>query len=126
MSSFPTTRLRRLRRSRGLRDVVRETRLSLDDFVYPLLVGPSSRPNAELPAMGRFFVGDLLHEVEDLQARGVRSVILFGIPQEKDEDASGAYDEEGVVQLALRALRERFPDVLLLTDVCLCEYTAHG
>jgi len=126
MSSFPATRLRRLRRTRGLRDIVRETRLSLDDFVYPLFVGPSSQSNVDLPAMGRFSVDDLPREVEDLQARGIRSVILFGIPGDKDEDASGAYDEEGVVQLALRALRDRFPEALLLTDVCLCEYTSHG
>ena len=126
MSSFPATRLRRLRRTRGLRDIVRETRLSLDDFVHPLFVGPSSQSNVDLPAMGRFSVDDLPREVEDLQARGIRSVILFGIPGDKDEDASGAYDEEGVVQLALRALRDRFPEALLLTDVCLCEYTSHG
>jgi porphobilinogen synthase len=126
MSSFPATRLRRLRRTRGLRDVVRETRLSLDDFVYPLFVGPSSQPNPELPAMGRFSVDDVPREVEELQASGIQSVILFGIPDEKDDDASGAYDEDGVVQLALRALRDRFPQLLLLTDVCLCEYTSHG
>jgi porphobilinogen synthase len=71
-------------------------------------------------------VDDLPREVEDLHASGIRSVILFGIPDEKDDDASGAYDEDGVVQLALRGLRDRFPDLLLLTDVCLCEYTSHG
>jgi porphobilinogen synthase len=126
MSSFPGTRLRRLRRTTGLREVVRETRLSLDDFVFPLFVGPSSRSNPDLPAMGRFSVDDLPGETEELQELGIRSVILFGIPDEKDEDASGAYDDDGVVQAGLRALRERFPDLLLLTDVCLCEYTSHG
>jgi porphobilinogen synthase len=126
MSSFPTTRLRRLRRTRGLRDVVRETRLSLDDFVYPLFVGSSSRANPELPAMGRFGVDDLGHEADELQALGIRNVILFGIPDEKDEEASGAYDDDGVIQRSLRVLCERVPELLLLTDVCLCEYTSHG
>jgi porphobilinogen synthase len=105
---------------------VRETRLSLDDFVYPLFVGPDTRANAELPPMGRFSVDDLLREVEELGSLGISAVILFGIPNEKDEEATGAYDDDGVIQRALRELRPRFPELLLLTDVCLCEYTSHG
>jgi porphobilinogen synthase len=105
---------------------VRETRLSLDDFVYPLFVGPDTRPNAELPPMGRFSVADVVREVDELGSSGISAVILFGIPDEKDDEATGAYDEDGVIQRALRELRPRFPELLLLTDVCLCEYTSHG
>ena len=126
MSAFPTTRLRRLRRTDRLRSLVRETRLDLDDFVMPLFVAPSSHPNPELPAMGRFSIEDLAREADELVRLGVRAVLLFGIPDEKDEEGSGAYDEDGVIQVALRALRARLPDLLLLTDVCLCEYTSHG
>ena len=126
MSAFPATRLRRLRRSGALRSLVRETRLDRADFVYPLFVGPDSRPNEELPALGRFSVDDLSREVEELLGLGLSSVILFGIPEEKDEEGSGAYASDGIVQQALRALRERYPDLVLVTDVCLCEYTSHG
>ncbi len=126
MSSFPVTRLRRLRRSDRLRALVRETRLDLDDFVLPLFVGPASEPNPELPALGRFSVEDLATEAEEAARLGVRAVLLFGIPDEKDPEGSGAWDDDGVVQRALRALREASPGLVLLTDVCLCEYTSHG
>jgi len=126
MSAFPVTRLRRLRRTSGIRNLVRETRLDLDDFVMPLFVGPATEPNDALPAMGRWSVEELPEEVDRLAAAGVRGLILFGIPDEKDDEGSGAWDDEGVVQRALRELRPRFPEVVLLTDVCLCEYTAHG
>ena len=126
MSAFPATRLRRLRRSDRLRTLVRETRLDLDDFVLPLFVGPATEPNPELPALGRFSVEDLAAEADETTRLGVKAVILFGIPDEKDADGSGAWDEDGVVQRALRTLREASPALVLLTDVCLCEYTSHG
>ena len=126
VSSFPVTRLRRMRRSAALRSLVRETRLDLDAFVMPLFVGPDTKPNPELPPLGRFSVEELVGEVEGLVRLGVPAVILFGIPEEKDDEGSGAWDDDGIVQRALRALRPRFPELLLLTDVCLCEYTAHG
>jgi porphobilinogen synthase len=126
MSSFPVTRLRRLRRTESLRSLVRETRLSLDEFVYPLFVAPEAERNEELPGMSRLSLDDLAAEADDLTALGVRAVILFGIPEEKDDEGSGAYDDDGIVQRALRLLRERAPGLLLLTDVCLCEYTSHG
>ena len=126
MGAFPVTRLRRLRRTGALRTLVRETRLDLDDFVMPLFVGPRSEPNEALPAMGRWSVDDVGEEVDRLVAAGVRAVILFGIPEEKDEDGSGAWEEDGVIQRTLRELRPRFPELVLLTDVCLCEYTDHG
>jgi porphobilinogen synthase len=126
MSTFPVTRLRRLRRTAALRSLVRETRLDLDAFVMPLFVGPDTRANDDLPPMGRFSVEDLAREGEELARHGVRAVILFGIPEEKDEEGSGAWDADGIVQQALRALRVAAPQLVLLTDVCLCEYTSHG
>ena len=126
MSTFPTTRLRRLRRTPGLRGLVRETRLHLDDFVMPLFVAPEPLDNPALPALGRHSLETLPREVEELAAAGVRSVILFGLPESKDKEATGAWEDDGIVQRALRDLRPRFPELVLLTDVCLCEYTSHG
>ena len=121
MSSFPVTRLRRLRRTGQLRDLVRETTLSADDLVMPLFVAPEARPNPRLPGLGRHTVESVVRECDELVALG-----LFGLPEEKDDEGSGAWIEDGVVQRALRALRPRFPELVLLTDVCLCEYTSHG
>jgi porphobilinogen synthase len=126
MSGYPDVRLRRFRRSGPLRALVRETRLSLDQFVMPLFVAPESLRNEELPGMSRRSVEDVVREVEELVRLGVQAVILFGIPEEKDEQATGAWEDDGIVQRALRALRPRFPELVLATDVCLCEYTSHG
>jgi porphobilinogen synthase len=126
VSAYPVARLRRLRRSDRLRALVRETRLDLDDFILPLFVGPATQPNAELPALGRHSVEDLVTEAEAVSRLGVRAVLLFGIPEEKDAEGSGAWDEDGIVQRALRALSDAAPGLVLLTDVCLCEYTTHG
>jgi porphobilinogen synthase len=124
MSSFPVTRLRRLRRTSGIRNLVRETRLDLDDFVMPLFVGPEALANEELPGLARHSVETVVAEAEQLTRLGVRALILFGIPDEKDEEGSGAYDDDGIIQRALRALDGS--ELVLLTDVCLCEYTSHG
>jgi len=126
VSAFPTTRLRRLRSTPGLRGLVRETRLHLDDFVMPLFVAPEPLPNQELPALARHSLATLPREVDELVAAGIGAVILFGIPEEKDEEASGAWEDDGIVQRALRDLRPRYPELVLVTDVCLCEYTSHG
>src|SRR3954447_24100351 len=126
MSSFPDVRLRRFRRTGGLRGLVRETRLDLEAFVMPLFVAPQSLRNEALPGMSRHSADDLVREVEELVRGGVQAVMLFGVPEEKDEQATGAWEDDGVVQQALRALRPRFPELVLLTDVCLCEYTSHG
>ncbi len=129
MTTFPTTRLRRLRRTGRLRALVRETRLDLADFVQPLFVCPGEgvvRPLEGLPGIAQRSVDELCREVEEASALGVSSVLLFGIPEEKDDEGTGAYDEDGIVQRALRELRGRFPELVLMTDVCLCEYTAHG
>jgi len=124
--TFPATRLRRLRRTAALRDLVRETTLSVDDLVLPLFVAPEALPNPELPALGRHTVESVVRECEELVRLGVKAVMLFGIPEAKDDEGSGAWIDDGIVQRALRALRPRFPELLLLTDVCLCEYTSHG
>jgi porphobilinogen synthase len=126
MSSYPDVRLRRFRRSSGLRGLVRETHLRLDQFVMPLFVAPESLRNEQLPGMSRCTVDAVVREVEELVRAGVQAVILFGIPAEKDEQATGAWEDDGIVQQALRALRPRFPELVLMTDVCLCEYTSHG
>jgi porphobilinogen synthase len=124
--SFPATRLRRLRRTGALRDLTRETTLSVDDLVMPLFVAPEALPNERLPGLQRHAVDGVVREVEELVRLGVPAVILFGLPEEKDEEGSGAWIEDGIVQRALRALRPRFPELVLMTDVCLCEYTSHG
>jgi porphobilinogen synthase len=105
---------------------VRETRLDLDAFVMPFFVAPATEPNPELPALGRLSVDDLVEEARGLARSGVQAVLLFGIPEAKDDEGSGAWDDDGIVQRALRALKAELPEVLLITDVCLCEYTAHG
>ncbi len=127
--SFPTTRLRRLRRTDALRALVRETSLSLDDVVMPLFACPGEgvvRPVAGLDGIAQRSVDEIAREGAELQRLGVRAVLLFGIPEERDEEGSGAWDEDGIVQRALRALRAEAPGLMLLTDVCLCEYTSHG
>jgi porphobilinogen synthase len=127
--SFPTTRLRRLRRTDTLRALVRETSLSLDDVVMPLFACPGEgvvRPVAGLDGIAQRSVDEIAREGAELQRLGIRAVLLFGIPEEKDEEGSGAWDEDGIVQRALRALRTEAPGLMLLTDVCLCEYTSHG
>jgi porphobilinogen synthase len=127
--SFPATRLRRLRRTDALRALVRETSLSLDDVVMPLFACPGEgviRPVEGLPRIAQRSVDEVVREGAELTRAGVRAVLLFGIPEEKDAEGSGAWDEDGIVQQALRALRAEVPGLTLLTDVCLCEYTDHG
>jgi porphobilinogen synthase len=126
VSSYPDVRLRRFRRTAPLRGLVRETRLDLEAFVMPLFVAPDALRNEDLPGMSRHTVDGVVREVEELVRLGVQAVILFGIPAEKDEQATGAWEDDGIVQQALRALRPRFPELVLMTDVCLCEYTSHG
>jgi porphobilinogen synthase len=127
--SFPSTRLRRLRRTEALRDLVRETDLAPAHLVQPLFVVAGEGVREEIPSMPgieRFSISELVAEATEVQAAGVKAVILFGIPSQKDEVGSGAYDDEGVVQMAVRALKEAHPDLVVITDVCLCEYTSHG
>ena len=129
MSGFPVTRLRRLRRTDTLRALVRETRLSLDDVVMPLFACPGEgvvRPVTGLEGIAQRSVDEIVREAAELASLGVRAVLLFGIPEEKDEEGSGAWEPDGIVQRTLRALRAEVPGLTLVTDVCLCEYTSHG
>lgn len=129
MTAFPVSRLRRLRRTDTLRALVRETHLSLDDVVMPLFACPGEgvvRPVAGLDGIAQRSVDEIVREAAELASLGVRAVLLFGIPEEKDETGSGAFDADGIVQKALRALASDVPELTLVTDVCLCEYTSHG
>jgi len=129
VSSFPVTRLRRLRRTDALRALVRETQLDLDDFVMPFFACPGEgvvRPVDGLEAIAQLSIDELVREAGELARLGVKALLLFGIPEEKDEEGSGAWEEDGIVQRALRAIRAEHPGLVLITDVCLCEYTSHG
>ncbi len=126
---FPTHRPRRLRRSDLLRDLVRETRLGPDDLIYPLFVEEGAtepREIASMPGQMRHSLSSLVEEAERAAEAGVKALLLFGIPNKKDEQGSQAYSEEGIVQEALRRLRRRKLPLLLMGDVCMCEYTSHG
>jgi porphobilinogen synthase len=126
---FPQTRLRRLRRSPVLRDLVRETRLDARDLILPLFVeeGLDGRASIEaMPGVDRLSLADAVAEAGEAAALGIPGVLLFGIPAGKDEEGSSAWDDEGAVQLATRAIKQAHPDLLVITDLCLCEYTSHG
>jgi porphobilinogen synthase len=126
---FPQTRLRRLRRTPVLRDLVRETRLDPGDFVMPLFVeaGLDGRsPIEAMPGVDRLSISAAVEEAGEIAQLGIPAVLLFGIPDHKDDEGTGAYDDEGIVQLATRAIKQAHPDLLVMTDVCLCEYTSHG
>jgi porphobilinogen synthase len=126
---FPQTRLRRLRRTPVLRDLVRETRLDPGDFVLPLYVQDGLEGRMELrtmPGVERLSISESVAEAGEAAALGIPAVILFGIPSHKDEEGSGAWEEDGIVQLATRAIKDAHPDLLVVADLCLCEYTSHG
>ncbi len=120
--------MRRLRRTSPLRDLVRETRVEPGDLILPLFVhtGSERRPIGAMPGVDRLSISQAIEEAGQAAAHGLGGVLLFGIPDAKDPEGTGAYDDEGVVQLATRAIKDAHPDVLVVTDVCLCEYTSHG
>jgi porphobilinogen synthase len=127
--AFPATRMRRLRRTDTLRGLVRETELSPAHLIQPLFVVAGEGVREEVPSMPgieRFSISGLVEEAAEIAAAGVGAVLLFGVPAAKDEAGSGAYDDEGIVQMAVRALKEAQPELVVITDVCLCEYTSHG
>lgn len=128
-ATFPTFRPRRLRSSPALRDLVRETHLHSTQLILPMFVRAGERvrqPISSMPGCAQVSVDELLRDTQGAIADGVRAVLLFGIPEKKDEQATGAYDEKGIVQQAVRALKKEFPQLLIVTDVCLCEYMSHG
>jgi porphobilinogen synthase len=126
---FPTTRLRRLRRTSGIRQMVRETRLTPSDLIQPLFVrhgGGESTPIESMPGQSHHGIDGLVETAVAVHAAGVPAVLLFGLPARKDEAGSEAYDPEGIVQLGVRAIKAEVPDLTVVTDVCLCQYTSHG
>ncbi len=126
---FPAQRLRRTRRTTALRGLVRETRLSPSDFVYPIFVTVGEdvkKPVSSMPGVFQLSINHAVAKAQRAHGLEIPAILLFGVPDEKDEAASGAYDPEGVVQLATRAIKEAVPKLLVITDVCLCEYMSHG
>jgi porphobilinogen synthase len=129
MSSFPQLRLRRLRRNEALRELIRETRVDVKDLIYPLFVVEGNKVKQDISSMpGQYRLSsDLLpKEMENIAKLGIPAIILFGIPQKKDEVGSQAYNPKGVIQQAIKAIKKATPELLVITDVCLCEYTSHG
>ena len=127
--AFPTTRLRRLRQSAALRNLVRETRLTAESLVYPLFACPGKgvrRPVSSMPGVANLSVDELVKEAREAHGLGIPAVILFGLPEKKDEAATGAWEENGIVQQAARALKRELPELMIIGDVCLCEYMSHG
>ncbi|MFQ5513812.1 MAG: porphobilinogen synthase [Myxococcota bacterium] len=127
--SFPDQRARRLRRTAGLRGLAAETRVLAQDLILPLFCVPGRgvrEPVASMPGVERLSVDQLAAEAKEIQSLGIAAVILFGIPERKDALGSGAYDADGIVQRAIRALKEATPELVVIADVCLCEYTDHG
>ncbi len=127
--AFPNTRLRRLRATRALRGLVRETQLHPSDFVYPMFVAHGidrREPIVAMPGIDRLSIAHAVDEAGEAAALGIPAVLLFGLPATKDEEGSGAWDDEGIVQLATRAIKEAHPELLVIADLCLCEYTSHG
>jgi len=127
--NFPVSRLRRLRKNAGLRDMFRETHLTKNDFIFPLFVAEGANVKREIGSMPNIFqlsIDNVARECEELLSIGVKAVLLFGIPDFKDEIGSSGYAANGIVQKATREIKKNFPEMLIITDVCLCEYTSHG
>jgi porphobilinogen synthase len=126
---FPIDRPRRLRRTPAMRDLVRETHLQPSNFILPLFIVEGEgirKPISSMPGNAQLSIDKMIEEAREAKALGIGGLILFGIPKHKDEDATGAYDDEGIVQKACAALKQEVPGVLIVTDVCNCEYTSHG
>jgi len=126
---FPQYRPRRMRRTENLRRMIRETRLSVDNLIYPLFVVPGEkvrRPVASMPGVFQLSRDEVVREVKEVVKLKIPAVILFGVPEEKDERGSEAYSQSGVIQQAVKAIKDATPDLVVITDVCLCEYTSHG
>lgn len=127
--TFPTIRLRRLRRNKNIRRLVRETQLSIDDFVYPMFVifgEQIKHPIPSMPGIYQLSIDNLIAEGKEVVDLGIPAVLLFGIPETKDEIGTSAFEGDGIIQKATSALKSKYPELLIITDVCLCEYTSHG
>lgn len=129
MAVFPVVRMRRLRRTETLRRMFREKTFTVDDLIYPMFVIPGENRRQEVPSMPgvyRLSIDELVKEAEEVAKLGIPALLLFGIPEHKDEVGSEAYAENGIIQRAIRALKRAVPELVVITDVCLCEYTSHG
>ena len=129
LPDFPVSRLRRLRRTTVLREMFRETTVNKSDLIYPLFIVEGENVRKEISSMPdqyQLSIDNVIRECAELDALGILSVLLFGIPKDKDEVGSGAYREDGIIQRAVREIKKNFPEMLVVTDVCLCEYTSHG
>jgi porphobilinogen synthase len=129
MATYPTKRLRRLRYNPLIRDMIRETELSKNDLIYPLFVMPGENVKnevASMPGVFQFSIDNLVKECKEVASLGIPAVILFGIPEHKDERGSEAYSQQGIIQRSIKAIKAEVKDLLVITDVCLCEYTSHG
>ena len=126
---FPITRMRRLRKNETIRRMIRETNLSVDNCIQPLFVCPGTKVREEIPSMPgqfRLSVDELVDECKEIEQLGIPAVIIFGIPESKDPLGTGGYADDGIVQKALRSVKKRASTLVLISDVCMCEYTDHG
>lgn len=129
ISGYPIRRLRRWREKENLRSLVRETTLNIKDFVYPMFITSGKKIKKEIksmPEIYNFSIDEAVKEIAEVVKLGINAILLFGIPNKKDECGSEAYSENGIIQKAVREIKNKFPEILIITDVCLCEYTSHG
>lgn len=126
---FPSYRPRRLRRSKGIRELVAETTLSIDDFIYPMFVMPGKNKRVEVKSMPGIYkqsIDNLIKEIREVKKIGIKAILLFGIPSHKDDMGTEGYDHHGIIQEAVREIKKKVKDIIVITDVCMCEYTDHG
>ena len=126
---FPAYRPRRLRRNSNLRKLLAETKLSVDDFIYPMFVIPGRNKKVvvkSMPGIYKQSIDNLIKEIREVKKLGIKAILLFGIPERKDEMGTEGYDENGIIQKAIREIKKKVEDIIVITDVCMCEYTSHG
>lgn len=126
---FPAYRPRRLRRNSNLRKLLAETKLSVDDFIYPMFVMPGKNkkvPVSSMPGIYKQSIDNLIKEIREVKKLGIKAILLFGIPERKDEMGTEGYDENGIIQKAIKEIKKKVKDIIVITDVCMCEYTSHG
>lgn len=126
---YPITRLRRLRLNQNIRDLIKETEITINDFVYPMFIIPGNNKSEEIESMPGIFrhtIDKALGEIEEINKLGIKAILLFGIPEKKDDMATGAYSKKGIIQHAVQSIKKEFKDLIVITDLCLCEYTDHG
>lgn len=126
---YPITRLRRLRLNQNIRDLIKETEITINDFVYPMFIIPGNNKSEEIESMPGIFrhsIDNALKEISEIVELGIKAILLFGIPEKKDNIATGAYSKKGIIQNAVKSIKKEFKDLIVITDLCLCEYTDHG